>query len=829
MTAHGYTVWLYKSSATDLSSGDVAYTFASQLASVPEPSGPLIRPLEGRAEAQSWTVSIVDSGSTVTGILADSTGRLHLLNRILAIRRTVDASTAAFLGVGRVASIGLNPNVAAYDLLVDDEHRMARITDIFTTNTTRLIPGGPDKAYGPFAVPQPVVVNGSGRLPLPSSGTQALVLMPESVADYDSLVGAVTADRVPWAEYKGMNASSSQGNYQHLRLRVWSSGVTDPNHSTAYTDCPVIGFPLDGRNTVHAGEDPSVGLLESTGGSPAKALPTIPPLRLLVYASTSVLPNFHPTVKRNRYVVLHRMGGPPTQETPLHIGGIAGRHPAALTEAIYTGDYSSAGAKLPRYSTAAMETWAADGRVPLMRFRLTGGRQPMARWLEDNLYAPNVIAPVTDSQGRIAPATMLQPQSSGVVGTALTGANLRIPHPGFLNAGQDQVTVAKYTYTHEMAPRRYLVRTRKLPTRLKEAEPSGFGGDLIAVETRDREVTLRSTIHGRHIAEFTANGWHTEGLPDNPSLVQTVIHTLYGNKAPANATLMGGHLLDRFADGAVTGTLHAMSTAEGAQAGDYVSLTLASYPNAETNSRGGTRILQLLSRQDTPLGPAYQYLDAGPSAQPLAAPSAVSLTAGPAGSTKHSLNVAVAGVSGRAYVQMAFGSTRPPAGSTRWESVIDVGTTATRAVHSLPANTTVHARAWNIRPRRFASTFAHSSPRATAALATISSFAPSSVGTKHVTFTWGNGEDLPVDLFAKASTVATFTSTDRAQTVMAGVNRHTYLDLTSNSNYSFAARHRDAYGGVSANVTHTTNTANTTGGLLSVPSVTLSILTGAST
>lgn len=837
MTAHSYTVWVYKSTATSLSSAGVAYTFASQLADVPQPATPAIRPLEGRAEAQGWTVSVVDSGSTVTGILSDSTGRFHLLNRLCAVRRAVDGSTAAFLGVGRIADVSLDPAVASYTLTLDDEHRLARITDIFTTNTTRLLPGSPHVSYGPFLVSDPMLISAVHRAPMPSSGTQAFVLLPESFADYDAVVAAVTEDFSSWNNYRGMNASSAAGNYRYLRLRVWGAGVTNPNQSTVYTDCPVIGFPDSGRWTVDAGEDPSIGLINDTASRNTTRGPIVDPRAVVVYASTTVIPNnpLNSTAYR-RYAALHKMGAPPSELTPLHLGGVTGQHPGVIARAIYAGTYSSSGARLPRISTAAFDTWEADARYPLMRFRVTQGKQSMARWLEDNVYAPNMVVPCVDAQGRIAPKSLLQPQSSASVTYTFTEATLRAPHPTFTNTAQDQVTVASYAYTHEMAPRRYVVRlapynvfTRR--TRPEGAEPAGFGGDLIAVSNRETERLSRTTVHGRQVVGFAANGWHTEMLGNNPSLLQTAINTLYGNKAQTNASLMAGHLLDRFADGAVVGTLYAMSTAETVQPGDYVGLTVGSYPNAETQARGGTRYVQILSRQDTPQGPIYQYLDAGPSAQPTAAPSAVTVSAGPSGSTKHSLTVAVGGVAGRAYVQMAFGSTRPPAASTRWESAFDTASTATRTVYGLPANTTAHVRAWNVRPRRFASTFVYSSKRATAALAAVTGFGPSTVGTRHIGVTWTNGEaGLPADLHATTSTGASFGSSNYVASVLAGVNRYTYVGLSSNTKYKVGVRHRDAYGGVSAAASYTTQTANTTAGLLTAPSVTsVTILYGAST
>jgi hypothetical protein len=261
------------------------------------------------------------------------------------------------------------------------------------------------------------------------------------------------------------------------------------------------------------------------------------------------------------------------------------------------------------------------------------------------------------------------------------------------------------------------------------------------------------------------------------------------------------------------------------QAGQYVKLTLGSYPNAETQARGGERILQMLGRQYTPVGPVYQYLDAGPSAQPTTAP-AVTLAAGPAGSTKHALNVTIGGISGRAYAQIAFGSTRPPDTSTRWEAAFDTASTAAQTVYSLPANTTAHIRAWNLKPKRFASAYAYSTQRATAALASLSSFQSSVSGGNYVAAVWGNGETLPVDLHVDPSTSASIGTSNYVATVGVGVTRYTYVGLTSNSTYLFLARHRDIYGGVGPSASFVDYTS---GALQTAGSLTLAILAGGST
>jgi hypothetical protein len=365
----------------------------------------------------------------------------------------------------------------------------------------------------------------------------------------------------------------------------------------------------------------------------------------------------------------------------------------------------------------------------------------------------------------------------------------------------------------------------------RQSQDGGPGGDLIATLAETHDVTSRTTVHGRHIMEIAAPGWHTEYLGPNPTLWQSVVQSVAGNRAVPNAAAMGTHLLQRYADGPVTGMLHALSTAEGIAPGDYVKLELPSYPNARTGARGSTRIIQVLGKQLTPMGPIYEYLDAGRDAQPVTAPTTVALSAGPSGSTKFAVQVAVGGVLGKALVQLAPGSTRPASGSTKWADVLTATSTVAQTVASLPSNTTWHARAWNVKPYQFQSGFSYSTKRATAALTPPSAFTASSVGTFHARFSWTAGESgYRTAFLGSTSTGVTLSTTHQVRSLVPGTLQYMWTGLSSNSTYLAGVRHVDPYGGYSALDSTTIETLNTTAGILTAPVIsTMSIYIGGST
>lgn len=756
MTRVDYRFRIYNAGATGLSTANVDFTLdGSRLAAPIHVRAPTVLPGRGRSEAQPWDVMIADMGSTFTSQLADSSGRLNLLGRIGLAQTNRDGAGWTNLGAGRLTDIYLDDSVAAYRVVVEDERTLEGTALIFnTTNTTRLFPGGPHTQYGGWGGPNKGNVEVSGR------GTEAGTTNMWRVTFFRAFPPISNAAREAIKNDLISNpALTTKGNFTHARLRIGN------------TDYPIVGA-LDVSSTNPSGwSRPSenfTGSIDSWGDQL---------VRVWVAASSNQLT----AVTEYSSAFLHMFTAPPSAATPLHIGGGGGQHPMQILKNILDGTYSSTETPKVRYSTAALSTGSTGlmGQpMPLVRFRITGPAV-LREWVEDYLYAPFMVAPTIARDGTIVPVSLKLPNSTAAIATTLTGANLRDPHPSWSHPRRDAVTVLNVEYEHE------------------QFSADGAADHIEGVPKTFEVLHDRVSMLGRKTLTLKAHGLHTGAGSPNQVDGQQVTNTVDFKRYVA---FIQRDFFDRFGDGPIMGTLHGMESGSSAiTPGKFVKVNLETYPNPANAARGGTRIVQVLGRGDTPLGPEFPYLDAGPNLQQVTNPT-IALTTS-AADPHHSVVATIGTVpaGGSFNLELAHSSALPAASNQLWQSWETTGrTSGAYRIGRRPSNTKVWARVQATKPNRIRSDWVNSTGKTTLKITGPTGFAGSSISAGTVLGTWSIGDPAyDVSVHADTSTSAALSTANRITMMAAGSKRYRFEGLDSTTKYLLGVRHVDPYGGVS--------------------------------
>lgn len=440
----------------------------------------------------------------------------------------------------------------------------------------------------------------------------------------------------------------------------------------------------------------------------------------------------------------------------------------------------------------------------------------MGEWLDDFLNQPCGVVDLLDSSGRLRPRSLWLPNSSGISTTGFrefTAANLRAPHPTFSHSVSDMVTVLHYEYTAE-----------RLGAIDKDGNPEpNTEGDGLVVETKSTEHShTRVAALGRRPMTIKAHGWHLGGIERIALGPGEPVVTRRGAELPNLIAMSKPEFFDRFGDGPVMGEMSAMSTGDTVEPGDYVRLTLGSYPNAQIQARGGTRLVQALNKITGPQGPVFGYLDAGPNLQPLTKPTLA--LANSTGSPKHTIRATVGSVTagGTFELQAAVSTTQPTSQSGLWIPVrTSAVTTGVYSIGQRPAGGTVWARARNMAAGRLRSGWRVSSAgRATSALAAPTALATTSVRDGTADLVWVPGETAyATDVFLDTSTGATPGDANRALRLPPAARIARLGGMLPATLHRTWVRHFDNYGGVSGtdSTTFTTLSTGSTGNLRVAP------------
>lgn len=835
MTTRDWQFLVWKSTATSLSTALVDFTVDNaHLASIPTITGSRLRILDGRTEARPWAVDILDSSSYFTSQIGDAQGRLDLMNRFIQARLSVDGSTYRPVAGGRLIDAVNADNIATWRVTVQDEWLAGSNALLFTTNTTFLYPPRPMRGYkdvgsGWAAVGTAVRVTQNPSSTLTAKRYWCITLnpgVPGTPPLTDEGVGFIRQDVAPT-----VTGLSTKPAFTHTRFRY--NGTDYPVISFQSVVSAANGLPVgpgrpDAQNRLFDSDDLYA---HQTQGQP---------LKFWVAASSTA---FGGTGSKtfelsDNFIVnaglgLHAMTAPASNATPLHLWNWSTAnpygtlHPMQVLKDVLDGVYSSSSESLPYYSTSAFTGTDDVRRLPTVgtAFRIT---QParLKDWCEEHLLAPHGVAAFGDDQGRVTFKNVLLPDPQLGYSTAnlfsFTSTNLTAPHPDWRASRREQVTQVELQY--EQVKRTLGVgAAAQAHGTWQGGAPQGWraGGDGLSVNTATTFVNHdRIARYGVWPVTYTFDGYGAVG--DTP--------TPYG----AFANWVGAfqyyrhevaqRIFNRFGDGPIGGVLRALPTASTVSAGQFCRLTLGSYPNISNSQRGGTRLVQILSKDITPDGYQYEYLDAAAAAAIPTAPT-LSLSTSTA-FPKHALRVTVsAGIptGGAVALYAAESATTSPPSSTSasWHPVYTtshygfVRTTGTYQLGQLKSGTRWFVKGQSNAPNSPRSNYSTPVSQVTGSLTSPSALAMSSVQAKTAGMTWTVGESgYPINVHVDTSTAGTPTTSNLLFRVPPGSNRTVVANLTPSQSYRTWVRHADPYGGFSGfdsttfTMTSTASTAN---------------------
>lgn len=773
--------------------GAASYTLGSSyFRDAPVVGGQIVRAAECQVESNPWRVTLVDIGSTFTAKIADSSGRLHLLGRLCQLQTALD-STASFspIGTGRLTDLALNQDIASWDIDISDERWIERQTDIFTkSNTMAIVPHGPISAFQRVpAIPSVKwnVVNQTGNLVCLRYDGAPKVPTDQAIADLivqDVKVGAIPG-----------NTALTAGNFQTLRFRN-TANATD-YEVAAFGAFAFPGFrpryPSD--NLFGFWNDP-VLLLGSDHTNNAN--------KLYVWVIWTASP---PANDSNVTGYLYAPTHEPTAVLPHLVGGSSGLHPGRFTRQCYQGTHSATTSITVRFSTAKFDQWEAEPAYGRFWYQATAPAN-MADFLDDRVYGPYQVAPVVDSSGKIAPTRMWLPTSTqiNVSGLASITSTNAWTVPTWTHPSREAVTAVRYTQELYGGFSPFL--------RPASTMGSTFTHDTLTLLGRRQLVfRLAGVVHWPYMA-FGSTTVVPSQLPFN---------------TPPQIKKFAESIFARFGDGPVYSDVEVSSsidaTTNGAiLPGMFVKMNLATFPNALSLARNGTRTMQVLKRDITPRGRGFTLLDAASTLANLAAPTVT--IARSTQSSRHAVKLTAASVTAGARYEIHLARTstgttsKPSANSSKWVvSVVNSTASLVTTVGHQPSKTKIWARVRQFKNSRVGSGWSTASPSTvTASITAPSGFSVTSLTAQSGVAKWTNGSSVyGTEIMVDASSVATLTSTNIVAIVPPLTTRYDLYGLNSNDTHKGGVRHFDIYGGKSAQATNTFTT--TTGSAAAAPAL----------
>lgn len=741
-------------------------TFKGNLINAPSVGGQNVRYLQGRVESIPWQVDLADSSTSVTSIFSSGgslAGRMLMMNRLVEVQHTIKAVTSTAtasrvtLGIGRVTDVLLDSNVSGYSLVIGNEQANVRRQTIFSVGdkTTLIYPPGLKTAFGAL----PWSAQPSLRARVASTlGSFANITFdngPTIRQMPDDSIKAVNSDLLPL--YDGVN---NFANFATLKLHFGGSDYTITSFQNLIQGpSGMAGLP-SGSYSQRPNASPNVwihvaGLAAGTTANDA----------YIYLAATG--PN-------------STVGGFTSPGNLIHIGGTSGSNPAKVLLDIYKGVYGGplAGSTI-RISTAAWSTGTTGllGNVAANVFgkgwwRVTGPAN-MANWIEENITTPYGIIPFIDSKGRIAPRSIQLPTADFVSQASLPvfGSSNCSVHPTWRHSNAQIVTQFSFRW-----------KSWSTPPRDALADPGNSNPPVDGIVESDQLPYVvrhdRAAQLGVINQDITLSGVH--GLPEFPNTYANYIAKQY---------------FTRFGDGSIEGEIEAASTASlSVNPGDYTRVKLATYPNAQLNKRGGTRLVQILNRVDTPAGPNFSYIDSGSSLANLGSPTVASTAS--TGIAKQAIKVTLSSIpsGAKADLQVGFGTTSaaPAYGANTWRTALTGLSTGTYQVTNLPSGTPVWARARSLKAGRVGSTWKNSThAQKTTVLATPTGLATTSISGTMATLVWTNAAGsttYPVEVL-----LSTGTATPATFIVLlpSSSKRFTLIGLSTGAQYTAGVRASD--------------------------------------
>ena len=753
---------------------------SSNLRSAITVNRPAIDVLKGRSQSQPWNVEINDDGDFFSGIIADAGGRMAIQGRLCDARVNVDGAGFSVIGTGRIGDIV--DHVSHYTVNVQDERWKERLARIFTKQNvapgsgsssqyggTALLPAGLLAPYGRFKPRQPL---GLEAIVFSTSGNLAYLSVDYAIktqrADWNNALRDLIPDDVK--STARVDNTATVGNFNHLRANFDG------------TDYEVSSFDI---------------LLGSSSGAAPFPQITVQPAQTVVADLEdfgSFLPGFWlvdsstvlATDSTGR-VYLYMPTAEPNELMPLLIGGKDGIRPFQLAKDLQ----DEAGIV---HSSSAMQDLIDDPDFGAGWWRITSP-ELLKDWLEDNMYGPYGVAPLQNSTGAVLPKKIHLPQA--VESTDLfefTGANMAT-QPTWHESSRDRITAIRFEYTHE-AP----MKARPMD--------GDWPADLIREDKRFIERTHDRLDGGQ--APRREIVYQLKGVHDSFSVIP-------GDPPPTGAPTwsldrfvdsMAREKFQRFGDGPIRGDIVGLSTTEEVTEGDFIRVTLETYPAPASQSRGASRIVQALSKTIGPAGPTFEYLDAGPDLNALVAPTLVIAPA--ASDPKHTILATVSGSSSTDVgfqLQWAHSTASTGPTNTEWYDWAGQGdSTGVESVSPMASGRQTWMRARTTFQGRTRSAWSAAADTTTEALEAPSNLAASTITGNTVTLSWdlgsSNSPDYPIEI--RYSTGACPQSAKASlQRFVARTRQFEVTGLEVDSTGCFAVRHVDDWGGVSAEDTLT--------------------------
>lgn len=684
------------------------------------------RPLEGKVENIPSVVRVVDTAEQITAILADAGGRTLLLGRIGEIRTNESGGGLTTVLKGRITGIFMSSVVSAFDFHVSDD-RWLEQAEVFTSgSTTQIMPPGLVAAWEDIPAATKLELQVTDVIDV--DRIVFIVLTP-------TLIGSRTAN---WLLGDIKRQSPQKGNF--LFTRLFASAANRE----------IITFTSDVDADDRSSHDP-LGVLRQpqSGGQP-----------IAVFEMTVYWPGHGLNVDDEidgAYV--YAPGAPADEDKPIHVGGVGGQDPFDWIK----DQYDIVG---ERYEAAAFTAWDAvanvDGLIahpliPPMFIRAVGPKK--LKVMVEKICRTFGVVPFVNSSGEVAPRFVLMPHDvDPTVLTEITASIATRPHPTWGQQTINMVTVCRPTFSQYRPITQNEIR-----------------------ENSDEPVDrIRHTI--RKLADIDHD--RVSQLKDHVydmdlSLISNLQHAIY------LSTQMSRELFDRYGDGAIQGQLEALSGASALEPGDFIRLTVGTYPNMETQARGGTRIVQIMGRE-TLISRTFGYLDAGANQQPLTAPGvAIAQTAG---DTNHSVDVTIAGLTAGARYQLQL-----KGATADYVTVSEGAANETVTISEMPSGTTIFARARETQANTIRSAWSVPVSQATATLAAPTNVLVGDIAGDRATGTWTDNESTyNAEVLLNGTQLAILEP---------GATSFLLTKLTANTNYNapgFAVRYLDRYGGVSA-------------------------------
>lgn len=733
----------------------VEFTFSDDaLVGVPQFGWGTPRPLDGKVENIPSTVRINDDGEQVTSILSDGDGRTILLGRIGEIRINESGGGLATVMKGRITGIYMADIVSAYDFQISNERWLEQAEVFDSGGTTQIMPPGLVDPWENISVARKMTL-------------EVIEVIDANRLIFDVLNSGLMGSRVSgWLDSDVQRKSPQTGNFLFTRLNA-SAG-----------DREIISFGFASNAGATSAEDPLGYLRQVIEGGQALYVPAI-----TIYWPGHGL-NVGDEISE---AYVYAPGAPADEDLPIHVGGASGQDPFDWIK----GEYDTLGVN---YESDAFSAWNAVGNpngliahplIPLMFIRAT--KPVKLRVQVEKICRTFGIIPFVNSSGEVAPRFVLMPHDvDPSTLPEITAAIAAPPHPTWGQQAVNMVTVCRPIYSQYREIQEREIR-----------ENSNVNVDRVHVVVRK----LTDINHDR-LSQLEAHVYDMD---------LTILNTL--QKAEYLARQMSRELFDRYGDGAIQGQVEALSGASGVEPGDFVRLTVSSYPDMATSARGGTRVVQAMGRE-TLISLTFSYLDAGPDSQPLTAPGvAIAQTAG---DTHHSVDVTVSSLTAGARYQLQL-----KIGSADYVTVSEGSANETVTITEMPSGTTILARARETKAVTIRSEWSASDSVVTATLSAPTNAVVGSIAGDRATASWTNNEvNYHLEVFLNGT---------QLDILEPGTTEYLLTSLIASTTYNapgFAVRHLDRYGGASATDTDdfATTGVNTT---LSQPFTTAILVGGA--